>query len=323
MSVHPKRGVLLVLAAAAFWGTTGTAQSLAGPGLSALWFGTLRLVVATAFFALCSWAVARASHTGRGGAARLPLSGVLGAGLCMAVYNLAFFAGVRQVGVAVGTAVALGSGPLWAGVMQALLSRQAPAPAWWCGTALAVTGGALMTLPAGAGSPGAGAVTGATATGVALCLLSGLAYAGYTLVNKALVPQGSASAITLRAFGVAALLALPVAGFDAGVPSPTAAQWVAVLYVGVVTTGVAYLLFSLALRHVSAATGVTLALAEPVMAFALAITVIGEPTSAAALCGLLLVIGGVWVVVRAELRASPEAQRPAPAPAAAAHQAPP
>ena len=84
-------------------------------------------------------------------------------------------------------------------------------------------------------------------------------------------------------------------------------DWWAVIYVGVVTAGVSYLLFSHALRHISAATGVTLALAEPVMAFILAILVVGERPSWLAFSGLALVIIGVLNVVRAELRAPPSA----------------
>ena len=41
MTTNPKLGVAMVLAAAALWGTTGTAQTFAGDGLSAGWFGAL------------------------------------------------------------------------------------------------------------------------------------------------------------------------------------------------------------------------------------------------------------------------------------------
>lgn len=290
----------MVLAAAALWGTTGTAQSLADGQLTAGWFGALRLVVATAFFALYAWATHRKSafdpvH------GPLPWSGVVGAGICMAVYNLAFFAGVRLTGVGLGTAIALGSGPLWAGMLQALVSRQLPSVRWWMGTVAAVGGGAMMALS----SSGAGQTV--SLTGIALCLAAGLSYAVYTLLNKTLVRHASAASITLRAFGVAALLALPAAWIEGGTPSLVASDYWAVAYVGVVTAGVAYLLFSQALRHISAATGVTLALGEPVVAFTLAVLVLGEQPGAMAFAGLMLVIAGVLVVVRAELRSAREA----------------
>lgn len=302
---RPELGVAMVLAAAAMWGTTGTAQSLADGQLTAGWFGALRLVVATAFFALYAWATHRNSafepvH------GPLPWSGVLGAGICMAVYNLAFFAGVRLTGVGLGTAIALGSGPLWAGMLQALVSRQLPSARWWMGTVAAVGGGVMMALSSGRSGQDV------SLPGIVLCLASGLSYAVYTLLNKALVRHASAASITLRAFGVAALLALPAAWIEGGAPTPVASDFWAVAYVGVVTAGVAYLLFSQALRHISAATGVTLALGEPVVAFALATLVLGEQPGLMAFAGLMLVIAGVLVVVRAELRAARDLPKPEP-----------
>lgn len=291
---RPLLGVAAVLAAAALWGTTGTSQALAGGSLPALWFGALRLLTAAAFFAAFAAAT--------GGLARRAWQGLdpraaLGAGLCMAVYNLAFFAGVQHSGVAVGTAIALGSGPIWAGLLQALLQRVPPTPAWWAGTGVAVAGGVLLATGGGGAAAG-----GVSATGTLLCLAAGLSYAVYTLLNKRMVTQAPAATITLAAFGTAALLALPAAAWQAGLPVPSARDWAATAYTGLVTAGVAYLLFSRALHHITPATGVTLALFEPVVAFTLAVAVLGEPAGAASLAGLALVLAGVLGVVRAELR---------------------
>jgi DME family drug/metabolite transporter len=231
---------------------------------------------------------------------------MVGAGLCMAVYNLAFFAGIRDTGVAIGTAVALGSGPVWAGLLQALFTRQVPSGRWWLGTGLAIAGGALLC-----GLLTAGAMH-ASAIGIALCLTAGLAYAGYTLFSKRLARTTPTAVATRGAFIVAALVAVPCAWLDAGWPRLHAIDLAAVTYVGIVTAGVAYLLFNHALRHVSAASGVTLALGEPVVAFVLATTVVGEPAGTGAVLGLLLVIAGVWVVVRVELT-STRNLTPAPA----------
>jgi hypothetical protein len=92
-------GTLMVLAAAVLWGTTGTSQSLVPTHLSAYWIGALRLVVAAAFFAAVTLAT-RAPL--RQGLRTLPGSSVLLAGACVAGYNLAFFAGVKATGVAIG-----------------------------------------------------------------------------------------------------------------------------------------------------------------------------------------------------------------------------
>ncbi len=294
MSVRPGLGVALVLGAACLWGTTGTAQTFLSPGVSPIWFGALRLLGAAVFFALVWWCSAK-----RKGAGQPPMVWMVGAGLCMAAYNLAFFAGVRLTGVALGTALALGSGPIWAGVLQMALGNAAPAPRWWLGMAVAVAGGVAMSLS------GKGINAGFAWWGLALCLASGLSYAVYTLISQRVAHQLEPAQFTCWAFGVAAAIAIPAAALalQSGQASTalTARDWAVVAYVAVATAGVAYLLFAHAMRHISAATGVTLALGEPVVAFALAVLVVGESANVWSGLGLLAVVAGVVVVVRSEL----------------------
>ncbi|GKT26574.1 EamA family transporter [Acidovorax sp. SUPP3334] len=288
---HSTRGIAMVLLAALLWGTTGTAQSLAPAGLSPYWVGALRLLIASAFFAVLAWGPLR-----RAARPSLPWRPVLLAGLCVAAYNLSFFAGVKASGVALGTAIAIGSGPIWAGLLQTVLQRRLPAPVWWAGTLLGVAGGAAMALD------GRTAVQ-APLAGIALCLLAGLSYAAYALLNQRLVAHAAPAVVNLAVFGGAAVLSLPVAAGLAGPVAASPGTWAVVAYLGLVATGVAYLLFTHALRHVSGATAVTLALAEPVTAFALAVAVVGETPSAMAYAGLAGVLGGLLLVIWAELRA--------------------
>ena len=283
----------MVGAAAALWGTTGTAQSFAHATLASTWIGALRLVVAALFFV--AWlALAERPALARATLAALPWPGIALAAVSMSVYNLAFFAGVRASGVAVGTAIALGSGPMWAGVLQAVARGAAPARRWWAGTLLAVAGGALMIV-------GRGAVGAWSAGGIGLCLVAGLSYATYALVNKTLVARAPAGVVTGAVFALAALIALPIAFALAGPPALGAADLAIVGWLGVMSTGIAYLLFSHALRHISGATGVALALAEPCVAFGLAVAIVGERPGWLAVAGLAGVLAGLGVVIRAEL----------------------
>ena len=113
----------MVLLAAMLWGTTGTAQTLAPAGLPAYWVGALRLLVSGVFF----WAyllVEQRGNTLRARFARVQWPWVLLAGASMAAYNLTFFAGVKASSVAIGTAIALGSGPIWAGLLQTAVLRR-------------------------------------------------------------------------------------------------------------------------------------------------------------------------------------------------------
>ncbi len=291
-------GVVLALSAAVLWGTTGTSQHFAGTGLSPYWIGALRLAIAAAFFA------GLVAATERGGPARAAAPGLwrrqLLAGAAMAAYNLAFFAGVRLAGVAVGTTLAIGSGPLFAGAAQALVTRRAPVALWWAGTTLAIAGGAAIAL-------GGGGVAPVDLAGLLLCLAAGFSYAVYTLAAKSLSTHASPARASLWVFAAAALIALPAAwlivpsGLD-GLVAASGRAWAVVAWLGVAATGVAYLLFSSALRFISAATGVALALGEPLTAFTLAVLVLGEPLRASGVAGIALILAGLALVVAAERR---------------------
>lgn len=56
-------------------------------------------------------------------------------------------------------------------------------------------------------------------------------------------------------FSGAALLALPVAALYAGLPQWSLSAVLVVVYLGAVVSGIAHLLFSMGLRHISGPTG--------------------------------------------------------------------
>jgi len=276
------------------WGTTGTAQTFATLSMSSYWIGTARLVVSAIFFALCI-AVFDRQSLAKERLARIPWTLILIAAISMCVYNLAFFAGVRSAGVAVGTALALGSGPVWAGLVQALWLRRMPSMVWWFAISVAIAGLIL------ASSDSLTTTSDAATTGLILCLISGLSYAMFALVTKQAVAMAPASMVTAMTFTIAALLALPAAVLLAGIPVFNIGDLPVMLWLGVIATGVAYLLFSLGVQHVSSATSVALTLAEPITAVVLAIIIVGEQPSNKGLFGMVIVFIGLVLIVRAEL----------------------
>ncbi|WP_240479383.1 DMT family transporter, partial [Delftia tsuruhatensis] len=197
-------------------------------------------------------------------------------------YSIFFYEGVTLTGVAVGTAVAIGSGPIWAGLMQALVLRAPLSALWWAGTLVSVAGGAAMVMARG----------GATLSwsGLALCLLAGLSYAGYALINKRLVTHMSPRVVNFYVFTGAASMAVPIALVQSGLPQWSLAAVLVVVYLGVVVSGLAHMLFSIGLRSISGPTGVTLSLIEPVAAFVLAVWVVGERQPLQSWLGLLAVL---------------------------------
>ncbi|EPD38648.1 MULTISPECIES: DMT family transporter [Delftia] len=300
-------GIAFVSVAAVLWGTTGTAQSLGAGGLSPFWVGAAQLAVSSLFLgallAVSHWRLR--GRAGQGGAPVQPLlpnpvhlglrpAWFLLASMGIGGYSIFFYEGVTLTGVAVGTAVAIGSGPIWAGLMQALVLRAPLSALWWAGTLVSVAGGAAMVMARG----------GATLSwsGLALCLLAGLSYAGYALINKRLVTHMSPRVVNFYVFTGAACMAVPIALVQSGLPQWSLAAVLVVVYLGVVVSGLAHMLFSIGLRSISGPTGVTLSLIEPVAAFVLAVWVVGERQPLQSWLGLLAVLAGLMLVIGAEIR---------------------
>src|SRR4051794_8163561 len=104
-----------VLLAAICFGTTGTAQAI-GPSASPVAVGAARIVIGGL----------RLSAPARLLGARMPRPSatVLGAAAAIAVYQLSFFAAVNLTGVAVGTVVAIGTGPAAAGALGRIVNGE-------------------------------------------------------------------------------------------------------------------------------------------------------------------------------------------------------
>jgi DME family drug/metabolite transporter len=277
--VHARSHVLL---AALCFGTTGTAQALGPGGLAPAGVGAARVLVGGALLV----AVALA---GRAPLTRLPKGPLLVAAGGVAAYQVCFFAAVAETGVAVGTIVAIGSAPVSAGALEWALERRAPALAWAAATALACAGVALLALD--------GADASVSLPGVGLALSAGASYAVYTLAAKRLLRAGHApEAVMAGAFGLGGLLLAPVlAGTGAGwLLHPGGAALA--LFLGVVPTALAYVLFARGLQRLSAAETATLTLAEPLTATLLGVAVLAERLSAPAALGAGLVLAGLVVL---------------------------
>jgi DME family drug/metabolite transporter len=273
---------VLVLIAALCFGTTGTAQAL-GPSASPAAIGAARVLVGGVLLVL----VAR-----RGGPRpTAPCSAAVAVVGAAAVggYQLTFFAAVDNTGVAVGTVVAIGSGPMFAGLLGRVVRGESLTARWWSATALAVAGVVLLVA--------AGSVAHVRPGGVALALAAGLCYATYTVAAKGPMAAGHApEAVMARIFGLGALGLLPVFIFNHPGDLASVGGVALAIYLGAVPTALAYVLFARGLRHLPAGEVATLTLAEPLTAAALGAVVLGEHPGVLALGGIALVLAGLAVL---------------------------
>ncbi len=285
-SVPFSLGVIAVVAAAVLWGATGTIQALLPEAREPVVVAAMRIIIGAVALLCLALAVKR----DRDGLWRVPAMIVLPAGFAIAAYNATFFAAVADIGVGVGTALAVGSAPLWATAFEALFLRRRPTSLQLVGQAIAIAGASLLVASSGA-------VT-MSASGVAMALAAGASYAGYSIVTGRARADVSSTALAAATFGVAGLMIAPALALlpTAWVFEPRALALLAVL--GVASTGLAYVLYTWGLKSVAASTAVTLALAEPLTAWVLATILLGEALTGVKFVGAALLLTGLWLVTR-------------------------
>lgn len=282
--------MVAVLVAAACFATTGTAQELADAEASATSVGAARIVVGGGILGVVALLAARSPGSVRPAhPSRLPTWLVVAVGAAGVVaYQPFFFAGTAQNGVAVGTVVALGSAPVATGVLDALVRRQVPSPRWCVATVVALVG---VVLVSGLATSGGGAVDPA---GVASSVAAGASYALYALAGKLLLDRGWTPSTSMGAtFGVAAVASVPLLLATSTGWLTTPRGLALVLWLGLVTTTVAYLLFGWGLRRLEPTTVATLTLAEPLGATLLGLLVLDERLTPLASVGLVVLVLGL------------------------------
>ncbi len=281
-------GPWLVLAASVLWGTTGTSQALAPAEASSLAIGSLRLTLGAAV--LLAAAATRGAVT-RETITRAP-GPLLGVAAGIAIYQLAFFSGVRLTGVAVGTLVGIGSSPIFAGVLSWLVDGERPSARWYLATIVALAGCALLVLP-----DGNDAAARVHPLGIALTLLAGAAYAALSLAGQRLGRRVPADAGMAIAFAGGALALAPVLARQDLTWLTDVRAAAVVLHLGILATAVPYVLYVRALRTVPVSSAVTLTLAEPLTAAMLGLFLLGERLPPAGVAGLTCLVAGLALLV--------------------------
>jgi drug/metabolite transporter, DME family len=280
---------ILVLAAAMLWGTTGTAQSFAPSGASPLSVGSVRLAVGGSVLLILAWR--RGALEGK---SLWHKRNTFFAAGCMSAYQLFFFAGVLKTGVAVGTVVGIGSAPMFAGLISLIFRRENPGLKWAAATLISVIGCVLLIT--------GGKKLEVNSIGVVLALGAGASYALYTSFSKGLLESHPPEAVTGVVFFIGALFLSPVLIFSNLDWLETIRGISVALHLGLITTALAYVLFSHGLAKIPFPKAVTLTLAEPLTAATLGLFLLKEKLSHVSQVGLILVFAGLVIASLAGFR---------------------
>ncbi|MGH7644436.1 MAG: DMT family transporter [Gemmatimonadales bacterium] len=304
-------GLVLVCLAALSWGTTGSVMTLlAREGTpSPLLVGWARMAGAAPCLLLAT-ALVRPSVRARGDWRALDSAKAALLGAAMAAYQVCYFWAVPRTGVALTALLAICSAPLMITAGAALWLDERPSPAARVALLLAVAGTAMVLAsprPIGAASSGiaaggiaaGGIAAGGFAAGALAALGAGLSYAVYTVTAKGLLRRIPPLPLAALTFTLAAVLLTPVLVLERGAAAQLAAGWPLLLYLGVIPTAAAYVIFGAGLRRVTATAAGIATLLEPLTAAALGVLVFGERWGGIGWAGAALLLAALWLLTRA------------------------
>jgi DME family drug/metabolite transporter len=289
----PKNGrqlaVVSVLLACALFSTSATGRAyLDFPGTS-ISVGAWRVFLGG--IGLAAYVAIRYGTTGLRKLIRLPIVWLMA--LAVLAYQISFFIGAARIGVAMGTLGALATAPFFAGLLGWLVGTGKPSAVWAVSTLMGVIGLALIT----------GVSEVRDNLGFFAVFISGVMYAVFTVFGVRLTRTHDVSGVEVlgAAFGIGAVISLPIVLFtSAWVNSALLVGFV--LYIGLATTALGYILFGNGLTHLSPGTVSTLTLAEPVLATMMGVFILGEAMNLRGWVGCAVIIGALALLGIVEAR---------------------
>lgn len=213
--------------------------------------------------------------------------GLIGVAFYYSVFNFGLFYTSASQGALVQSSI-----PAMTALVAILWLGESATRSRAAGIGLSVVG----VLVIFSGSPVDHSATSAV-LGNLLVFASVIAWGVYTSYAKRCA-HVDAMILTAGVIGVGALFLLPCALIELhGRPLPVLdpIEWVEVVLLGAGASGLAYMLYNLALQDIDASQAGVFANLIPVVGVASGIVVLGDPISLRAIVGGLIVIAGVWM----------------------------
>jgi drug/metabolite transporter (DMT)-like permease len=187
-----------------------------------------------------------------------------------------------------------GATPLFTAIVAAALARRAPSPGVRAGLAVGLTGAVLVAWPT--------VHEGRSSVDGVLLILAALVSYGFALnLARPLQQRQGALPVIWRAQAVALALTAPL-----GLPDLLDVRWMpgpllALLALGALGTGMAYVLVAVAAGRVGATSASATTFLIPPVALVLGVLVRGERVALISVVGGAVCVGGAWLIRRAQL----------------------
>ncbi|HKY28715.1 MAG TPA: DMT family transporter [Pyrinomonadaceae bacterium] len=140
-----------------------------------------------------------------------------------------------------------------------------------------------------------------TRTGNLLLVINSLLYGAYIAISKDIFRRYGALNVITWIFAIAAIVTLPVSAYSlsqTGLQSVSVEIWLALAYIIIVPTVIAYYLNAWALTRVLPSTVASYIYLQPLIAFGLAPFLLGERFNSRVIIAGILIFAGVGVVVK-------------------------
>lgn len=269
---------LAVILSGVCFGTTGTSQSLWGKGINPLVIGSSRMLVGS----IALWLISLKEKT----TLKFPKRQLWICAIGMATYQLAFFSAVHLTGVAIATITALGSSPVFTGLISWRAGHEKPSRTWAIATLITTLGIVALNIHAESST--------FKVSGVLLALCAAAGFGSFNVAGRQVLQREyPLSHFISRSFALSALLISPFIFTERLWWLRTARGAGLILWLGIVATALAYSLYGFGLSHLKASNASTLVLAEPVTATILSVTILHNHLTASSWAGVLLVLVGL------------------------------
>jgi len=209
-------------------------------------------------------------------------------GAMTALYQVCYFSAVERIGVSVATLLTLCSAPVIVALLSLIIIGEKPTTNVLISLVLALAGTLLLIRPASGGS-----FYATDLSGHLFALGSAFGYAMVALVSRSLSERYhpfQTIAVSF-AFGAMVLFCFVISGNMAAAFTP--AGWGLLLYLGLIPTALAYVLFLTGIRHTTATTASICTLIEPLTSTMLAGLIFGERLGPTGIYGALALSGAM------------------------------
>lgn len=283
-------GFGLVTVAAILWGTIGVAtQGIYNTdSTTSLFINLARMLIATPLLLLaCRRVVGHTMfHIQRRDFLIMLLSGTL-----LAISHASYFAAIRYSGVTIPTLLTICIAPIVVTFLSVLLGFETLTTKIVVALLCALIGSVMLV---GFQSPEG--TKDNLVWGAILSLVAAVTYGSVIVCGRFLASDYHSLQVTAITFAASTLVLLPINLVSGIVVVHTVQGWLLVLYLGLVPTALAYWLFQVGLRSISATTASIVSMLDPLVAALLAWVLFGETLATIGIFGAALLIMSIYLL---------------------------